>query len=241
MQPKRPVTAAPSRRRANKQLSRSQIGGSKANNSVAYPRAFNTMDPFPVSLRKQLTYCQITSLSSGNGLLGTQQAFRLNSVYDPDYTGAGHQPYGFDQMSPLYNNYRVDKVKFELVFTTPGGGSDMLCVATVAPNTSSGLTGGALYTVQERPDGIWGVCSSSGDRRCVLRGDFDLHTVCGVPKSKYISEDNFSAAVTTNPNQVALLSVNAGCVDGTNAESIQCMLVITYDVVFFNRVTQATS
>jgi hypothetical protein len=34
--------------------------------------------------------------------------FRTTAVYDPDYTGTGHQPYGFDQHSRLYNHYIVD-------------------------------------------------------------------------------------------------------------------------------------
>lgn len=34
--------------------------------------------------------------------------FRGNSLYDPDYTGIGVQPYGFDQLCPtFYNNYNV--------------------------------------------------------------------------------------------------------------------------------------
>lgn len=188
-----------------------------------------------------MTYSQTFSLTSGNGLLGTQQAFRMNSPYDPDYTGVGHQSYGYDQMSPLYNKYRVDKCKFEIIFTTPGAANDMLCVATVSPGTSSGLTGGALWVAQERPEGLWGICSSSGERRCTLRGDFDLHTVVGVPKSKYVGDDIYSSANNTNPSQLVLLSVNAGCVDGSNGVTCAVLIVMSLDVVFFDRTTQASS
>lgn len=198
-------------------------------------------DPFPATMRRTFTYCQTFSLSSGNGLLGTQQAFRLNSLYDPDYTGAGHQPYGFDQMSGLYSMYRVDRAKFEVIFTTPGSANDILAVATVSPGTDSSLTGAALYTAQERPGGIWGICSSAGERRCSLKGSFDLHVISGVPKAKYVAEENYASSMSTNPSAISLLSIAAGCVDGTNAVSVAVMVVITYDAVLFNRVTQATS
>jgi len=33
--------------------------------------------------------------------------FRLNDCYDPDYTGTGHQPMGFDQMMAFYSTFRV--------------------------------------------------------------------------------------------------------------------------------------
>lgn len=33
--------------------------------------------------------------------------FAANSLYDPDATGGGHQPMGFDQLSLMYNRYSV--------------------------------------------------------------------------------------------------------------------------------------
>lgn len=37
----------------------------------------------------------------------SEHIFRLNSLYDPDLTNPGHQPLGFDQLSPLYTYYTV--------------------------------------------------------------------------------------------------------------------------------------
>lgn len=38
----------------------------------------------------------------------TKQVFRANSLYDPDFTGVGVQPYGFDQHFPaIYDVYNV--------------------------------------------------------------------------------------------------------------------------------------
>lgn len=217
------------------------MSGGTASNIVFFPRSFNTMDPFPVALRKQFSYSQIVQFTSGTAAMGTQQAYRMNSLYDPDYTGSGHQPYGFDQMSGLYSKYRVDRCKFELTFTTPGAANDLLCAATVCPGTSSSLSAVSTQLVPERPDSIWGVCSSSGERRCVLRGNFDLHVVCGVSKAKYEAEDNYSAAIGADPSQVALLTCSAGCVDGTASVTVQCLIVVTYDALLFNRITQASS
>lgn len=58
------------------------------------------------------------------GAVATPLVFRGNSLYDPDQSGTGHQPYGYDQMTvgpstgsaPIaYNNYYVYKSKIELV------------------------------------------------------------------------------------------------------------------------------
>lgn len=42
------------------------------------------------------------------------QLFRGNSVFDPDYTGVGHQPLGHDQWQGLYGKYRVRASKIEI-------------------------------------------------------------------------------------------------------------------------------
>lgn len=39
-----------------------------------------------------------------------------NSCYDPDVTGTGHQPRGFDQLAALYNRYVVHKSRCTVAF-----------------------------------------------------------------------------------------------------------------------------
>jgi len=49
--------------------------------------------------------------------------FTANSLYDPDYTGTGHQPLGFDQMMAFYDHYAV-----------------LSCEITVAGSVNTGTT-----------------------------------------------------------------------------------------------------
>lgn len=63
---------------------------------------------FPNQRVVDLTYAQFGTLTSGTGG-STKQAFRLNSAFDPDFSGVGSQPTGFDQWSLLYNHYVVEK------------------------------------------------------------------------------------------------------------------------------------
>jgi hypothetical protein len=46
-------------------------------------------------------------INVGNPLGGSVYNFRANSLYDPNKTGTGHQPLGFDQMAEKYNHYVV--------------------------------------------------------------------------------------------------------------------------------------
>lgn len=45
-----------------------------------------------------------------------EQHYRCNSLFDPDYTGIGHQPYGFDQWKNFYQQYYVYKAAISVSF-----------------------------------------------------------------------------------------------------------------------------
>jgi len=42
-----------------------------------------------------------------NAGVASTYTFMLNSVYDPNHTGTGHQPIGFDQMAAIFQKYYV--------------------------------------------------------------------------------------------------------------------------------------
>lgn len=215
--------------------------GSSQNPFVALKAPLSTNNPFPVVMLRKHKYAEYFNMSSGNFLLGTQQAFRLNSVYDVNYTGAGHQPYGHDQMALLYGKYRVLKTTVQLLFTTPGAANDMICAESVAPNTTSGLTGTQLWEPVERPGGSWGHLPTSGDRRCILKRTYNMHTICGVSKAAYLAEDRYAADVGSNPTQDILLTTAVGCFDGTNAVACVLQAVFEFEVLWYNRTTLGSS
>lgn len=53
-----------------------------------------------------LPYYQAFQVSSGANTAGTY-VFSLNGMFDPDITGTGGQPMGFDQMMVFYEHYTV--------------------------------------------------------------------------------------------------------------------------------------
>lgn len=61
----------------------------------------------------------MTTVSGGNWQ--TLQIFRGNSLYDPDYTGTGVQPYGYDNWcssSAFYSKYMVVASKIKIYLST---------------------------------------------------------------------------------------------------------------------------
>ena len=75
--------------------------------------------PFPFGTRYKtvLKYSSFDNKSITGGLINTH-AFRLNSLYDLDYTYAGHQPYGYDQLAAIFNKYQVTAIKMRFKLMT---------------------------------------------------------------------------------------------------------------------------
>jgi len=65
-----------------------------------------SLQVLPIVQFKKMRYADTATLSISSGL-DTQKIYSLNGMYDPDVTGGGHQPLGFDQMLSLYNKYCV--------------------------------------------------------------------------------------------------------------------------------------
>lgn len=53
-----------------------------------------------------MCYAEQFALTSSLGFVANYQ-FLLNSIYDPNYTGGGHQPLGHDQWAQFYKTYKV--------------------------------------------------------------------------------------------------------------------------------------
>lgn len=73
------------------------------------------LQPFPQRYICKMKYAQ-DMITPASGLY----SFNLNSVFDPDQTGIGHQPYGMDQLTPLYHRYRVIACGWRVTTTTAG-------------------------------------------------------------------------------------------------------------------------
>lgn len=61
----------------------------------------------PPQMVVRFKYSQTIALNPSSLLPITTWVFRANSLYDPDSTGTGHQPYLFDFWSQVYKRYTV--------------------------------------------------------------------------------------------------------------------------------------
>jgi len=70
--------------------------------------AFRTLPLFGLRTRRKLPYYEAISVTGpANSSQCGNYIFSANGLFDPNVTGAGHQPMGFDQMMIFYNHYTV--------------------------------------------------------------------------------------------------------------------------------------
>lgn len=81
-------------------------------------------DPFPRTMYAKLRYTTVINFNASAGT-ATRHYFRAGSIFDPDYTGVGYQPYGHDTYATIYNHYRVVKSDCKICNTTNGANNIM--------------------------------------------------------------------------------------------------------------------
>ncbi len=74
---------------------------------------------FPPTRMAKLNYSDVSTLTEGGAGTGAFQVYRTGDLYDPDYTGVGHQPMYFDQLCSStgpYLTFAVLGAGFQLRF-----------------------------------------------------------------------------------------------------------------------------
>lgn len=74
---------------------------------------------FPKMLKFKHKYATQRLFTTTSGV-ATTYVFRANGMYDPDFTGVGHQPLYFDQMGTVYNHWYVVASKIKWTFVPDG-------------------------------------------------------------------------------------------------------------------------
>lgn len=138
--------------------------------------------------------------------------FRLNSLYDPDFTGGGAQPTTFDQWMALYDRYRVFACEVDLTLSSIDGVTPM--VAAMAPGQDAAPT--LSYT------GIAGcrdVCLGKSQYMAMshMRKTYLIRDVFGVDEEAVMSELNFAGTSSSSAPSVAYLTIGAFTAGATTA------------------------
>jgi len=196
-------------------------------------------NPLPNEYFVRMKYVQTYKALSSAGASYAGNIFRLNSIYDPDESGVGHQPYGHDTLAPLFNLYRVLKTKIVVEYQP-----EVPSTAYYKPIIGI-LPCAQLPTITnfnhllELPKSVWKQTDLNTRR---VSKSYNLANVVGVTKAQYKTDDIFMATVGANPSANCLAYVYIGLGNG-GSPTIDYYVTVTmiFDVMWMNPKLQAQS
>lgn len=121
--------------KSNKNKSRSALVTGKNPRASLTAQVEPWMPIFPVVVTKKLRYSTTFQLVCTSGAVATY-VFRANDLFDPDYTGTGHQPMGFDQMILFYNHFVVTSAKIKATIRNKSNTSPFTAAIRVDSNVT---------------------------------------------------------------------------------------------------------
>jgi hypothetical protein len=185
----------------------------------------------PATFMATLRYCEYAAPNPGAGAF-SRTVYTCNNAYDPNYTGVGHQPLGFDQLAAMYSHYTV----MHSVIT-----ATMNVVAADAPSVQ-----GILVSDQNDHAGPWPVVCEQGYKQVTfqmvgpatsalnpLRIGWNLKENMNI---KDPSNPSVCAPVSASPTDVQYYIVFIQAVDqSADLSGIAMVITVTYDVLFSTR------
>lgn len=177
-------------------------------------------------------YCEQSSLDPAIGGVAASYSYSCNGLYDPNITGGGHQPMGFDQLvGVMYDHYTVIGAKITVRFFSAG--------TSVGPNTAivgiavrdrSGYTG-SLTEMLEQGRQVSRPLSTS-DARGFTTVSYKVNPAKFLGRSKPMSDSQLKGSVSANPAEQCYFIVFAASADGSSdTTAIQTTVQIEYTAV----------
>ncbi len=175
---------------------------------------------------------EVIMSATGAGL-ATGHLFSCNGMFDPNITGTGHQPRGFDQLMVLFDHYVVIGAKCVARFLTVS--DDAVLDNSLSQNV--GIVMRDVNTIQVQPDDIledrnvsWRAISNfrAGNPVTVSR-KFSPKRFLGI--SHPLSSAELKGTLNSNPSEQAYFQIFIAPVGILSAGSVTVTVDITYIAV----------
>jgi len=208
-------------RRARFMRSTGIVGGRR---EVLVPAQFG---PQLASETLFMKYTEIFTVSALANNTALTTAFNCNSIFAPQSAfGSAIKPYGYDQIDPFFNRYRVLAVKIHVQLTPVS--STPIFFACLPTNNALAVPATTLQTFENLC--MMNRCkhtSTSTTTPISLHFSESLHVLTGVTKQRYLSDDIYQANLSASPNEIIRFYVAV-----FNATGAGLTMDFKYDITF---------
>lgn len=162
----------------------------------------------------------------------TQRAWLLNSIYDPDNTGIGHQPLTYDQWSLFYRSYRVFKA--DVTIQLANQESEAVQMGwTVQPLDNAVFASDSAF---EQPHTFTKILGGiNGQNRTIIKRTVYMPRMIGQTPTQYKSNEDVSAVFGFNPIHTVYGILFGESIDGITVPNVSVNMDIVFHVELFDR------
>lgn len=195
---------------------------------MALIKRASTIVPATTS-RAVLKYSEVIALNPGAAGAAASYVYCLNGLYDPNVTGVGHQPAGFDEYMTLFEEYVVLGATITVRFINADG-TNPARVGISYSNQQTTNTDCRVYI--ENGSTTWDLINvgGSGNNIRSLKHSID---VSKTSKQDIVNEENFAGNSTQNPTEGRYFIMWAAPVDASvDMGTIYATVEITFDSIF---------
>jgi len=179
----------------------------------------------------KMKYCE-TVTTGGTGAY----QFNLNSIFDPNRTGVGHQPYGHDQLQTLYNRYRVISCGYRIQGVQA---YNSIPIQVAAHPANEIVTPTTISEAKENPRTKY-MTISPGAPAAYLSGKVYLPSLVGRNKAQYMADDRYQATFGTSPGELAILNIKTQTLSDVDTSfTLNVLLEYTVEVFDVNSLAQS--
>jgi hypothetical protein len=179
--------------------------------------------------------CQQTLTAAAAGVFGTEAIFRLNSIYDPLYTGAGDYPNGYTAWSGFYADYRVHRVKIDLTFTDPSADGMVVGALLQYSNATASLGSNSIQTADAMQKADVRPLNNTGSQTVRITRMMNLWDLDGNTRLQWLANPGYQAVFGQNPTLTPYVRI-ACAAFASGAPTVVCLVRLTFYTELFDRI-----
>ncbi len=112
----------------------------RSSTSSSQSTGYSKRSPLPKKFTFRCRYSEhAISIDGGAAGVVGKHFFRANGLFDPNVTGAGHQPLGFDQLMLMYNHFTVIGSKIRVTFTNTDPNASQICGISLTDDATTSI------------------------------------------------------------------------------------------------------
>lgn len=184
----------------------------------------------------KLKYCEEITINAAVASVATH-VFRTNSLYDPNSTGVGHQPMGFDEWALRYGRYVVLSSTCYMRYINPTTENAVPCFFCVA-QTATGTVYSGLATTRLLENPHHSKVKVAGDADVANENrDHTVRTTWNARKwfrKNPMVENDYGAAITANPAEMCYFECCCAAISGNDPAGQNFLVTIYYNCAFFD-------